>query len=208
MLSPTEQEKQKQPFYTYRQVRFQVIPLSPSAVETPLQISCFFNYAKNQEMRGGTLAVDEHFHGAIRTLRQENIFAGEAFETLLLTPSNAEIPAQRLLFVGLGDPEKLTADIMKTVGRLAVNEAIKLGVTGFCFAPSILDAGVTSLPASDISGPLVKGMAEALAGAEILVERGLIPRPPLREAILLASPQHLENAQMGMRNILEKEKAK
>src|SRR6185503_8883507 len=198
MKAKSDLEKEKQPFHSYGNVKFQVIPVSPSDTSTSLQIVCFFDQSKNQEYGGGTEAVNGHFDGAIKTLRAEDHFHGDFLETLLLTPKG-QIPAKKLLMIGLGDPDRFGVQNMEAVGRVAMNEAIKLDVSEFCFAPSIRDAGVTSIPAGDVTVALSRGMFSALKSAEVLFERGLIPPIRLAEAVFLAGPQHLENSQAGLK---------
>ena len=184
-------------------IHFQTLLMSPSSTTTALQIVCFFDKTKNQHYAGGTEAVDEYFQGAIKTLRAEDHFRGERFETLLITPQHSEIPAKRLLLIGLGDPATLSSAVLTTIGHIAVNEALKLGVSDFCFAPSLKDAGVECLHASEVSFSLVNGMKKAIASAKTLSERGLNPKPLLKEISLLAGEQSLESAQAGMRKSLE-----
>ncbi|RYZ68834.1 MAG: hypothetical protein EOP05_15760, partial [Proteobacteria bacterium] len=89
-MSATQEHKTKQPFHTYKGLRLQAIPVSPSEAESPLQVVCFFDQTKNQNYAGGTELVDQKFGGAIRKLRAEDHFRGELLETLLLTPPNHE----------------------------------------------------------------------------------------------------------------------
>lgn len=202
-MTSSDIEKIKQPSHAYKGIRFQAIPVSPSDTNTPLQIVCFFDYSKNQTYGGGTEAVDKHFEGAIRALRADGHFRGDLLETLLLTPNKNQIPAQKLLMVGLGDPAQFNVDHMKAVGRVAMNEAIKLNVESFCFAPSIKDAGVSTVPAGDVTVSLASGMFAALDSAQYLAEKGLIPALKLKEAIFLAGPQHIENSQAGLNKAIE-----
>lgn len=98
----------------------------------------------------------------------------------VLTPHATQLPARRLLLVGLGDPARLSLEALGGVGRVAVREAIKLEEPSFCFAPSLKDAGFGGFPAADVSTALALGMVSAIATAQALAERGLTP--PLRLA--------------------------
>ena len=155
-MSSRQIGKQKQPFHTYKTLRLQVIPVSPSEAETPLQIVCFFDQTKN------------------------------------------EIPAKKLLLIGLGDPDKFSAQVMRAVGHVAMNEAVKLGVSSFSFAPSIKDAGVSSVPAGDVSTLLTEGMLKAYNSAATLVERGLMSALEVNEIIFLAGAAHIADSQAGL----------
>lgn len=201
-MSTSDHQKQVQPYHTHRNVRFQAIPVSPSETDTPLQVVCFFDQTKNRTLGGGTALVNAKLGGLIEAVRADDLFRGELFETLLLTPERTHLPARRLLLIGLGDPDRLDLAALGVVGRVAVREAIKLGVPGFCFAPSLKDAGVSTFPAADVSTALVHGMTAALAAAEALTDRGLAPAHALAEIVLLAGAQHLENSQAGLRAAL------
>ncbi|MBO9667586.1 MAG: hypothetical protein J7501_12325 [Bdellovibrio sp.] len=201
MAGSIGKERVKQPFFIYQKTRFQVVPIGPAQTEVPLQIVCFFDYTKNQEMSGGTLSVDEHYHGEIRALRQGGHFPGKLYETLLLIPSHGEISAGRLLLIGLGDPDELTEEVFSNVGRIAVNEANKLGVKALSFAPSIRDAAVTNYHAGDVASQVLQGMVLAIDSSRALADRDLIPAPSLEEVYMLAGEAHLEGAQKGMRDV-------
>lgn len=203
MTSVSEQEKLKQPYHFHNEVKFQVIPVSPSNTETPLQIVCFFDQTKNQTYGGGTELVNEHFNGAIKKMRSEDNFRGELFETLLLTPSANQIPAKKLLMIGLGDPAKISLDILSSVGRIAVQEAVKLNVETFSFAPSIKDAGISLFEAGDVSIALAKGMIAGISSSKNLVANKLIPNFILKEIVLLAGAQHVTASQAGIKSFLD-----
>ena len=202
-MNKIDEQKEAQPFHLYGKVKFQTIPVSPSETHTPLQVVCFFDAKKNQAYAGGTEAVNEHFEGEIKRLRADGHFHGDFLETLMLTPGKQQIPAEKLLLMGLGDPATFDAEKMKAVGRVAMNEAIKAGVPSFCFAPSIKDAGISSSPAGDVSVSLASGMVLALKSAQALSERGLLPKVKLEHAIFLAGPQHLEGSQAGLKKAIE-----
>lgn len=203
MTSVSEQEKLKQPYHVHNDVKFQVIPVSPSSTVTPLQIVCFFDQTKNQTYGGGTELVNHHFNDAIKMLRAEDHFRGELLETLLLTPTENQIPAKKLLMIGLGDPNTFSLDTMASIGRVAVQEAVKLNVESFSFAPSVKDAGIAAFDAGEVSVALAKGMTKAIHSSKYLADKKLIPVFNLKEIILLAGPQHVENSQAGLKSVLE-----
>lgn len=203
MTSISEQEKAKQPHHIHNNIKFQVIPVSPSSTETPLQIVCFFDQTKNQTYAGGTELVNDHFNGAIKEMRANDCFRGDLFETLLLTPAEGQIPAKKLLLIGLGDPEKLSLDTITSVGRIAVQEAVKLNVESFSFAPSIKDAGLTTFPAGDVSIALAYGLIKGIDSSIKLKEAKLIPQFNLKEIVLLAGAQHVGASQAGLKTALE-----
>lgn len=92
---------------------------------------------------------------------------------------------------------------MKSVGHVAMNEAIKLQVESFSFAPSIKDAGITSIPTGDVSIELTKGMISAFTSAQYFVDNEMMPPIKLKEVIFLAGVKHLENSQAGIKSAIE-----
>ncbi len=202
-MSTSDHEKQNQPYHVHRSVRFQSIPVSPSETDTPLQVVCFFDQTRNRALAGGTAAVNDKLGGRIATLRAEDHFRGALYETLLLTPQDSQLPARRLLLIGLGDPDSLTLEALGRVGRVAVREALDLDEPSFCFAPSLKDAGFGGFPAADVSTAIALGMVDALATAQALAQRGLTGPPRLAEIVFLAGAQHLESSQAGLRKALD-----
>ncbi|MFC0513081.1 M17 family peptidase N-terminal domain-containing protein [Mucilaginibacter angelicae] len=180
-------------------VRFNTAIISPSETMTSLQIVCFFDYQKNRHYEGGTYAVNEHFGGEIDLLRRSGFFRGAVLETLLITPLLKQIPADRFLLLGLGDPEELNADRIELIGYTAVMEAIKLQVKDFCFAPSLKDAGVVlSSEKTGISEMLVKGMLRAITASAALLQNNLLKPMVLTDITLLAGQAQGAGAYKGL----------
>ena len=181
-------------------VTFKAVAVSPSQTHTALQVVCFPDQTLNQTYGGGTELVDTGFKGAIRQLRREDLFRGERLETLLLHPASQQIPARNLLLIGLGDPASLTLQALTSLGRVAAREAIKLKVSGFSFAPSLKDAGLSLFSAAEVSVALATGMMQAISSAHVLHERGLLQDFALEEITFLAGPQHLAHSLDGLRS--------
>ena len=179
-------------------INYAVKVVSPSETVTSLQVVCFFDFTKNQHYEGGTYAVNQHFNGAIHEVRQSGIFKGNELETLLITPVLKQIPAHKLLLMGLGDPDTLNLDLFNRVGYSVVLEAVKLGVSNLCFAPSIKDAGLSGFAASDVSKALVQGMNSAVEAITILHQKNLAPDILLKEVLLLAGQPQADNAYRGL----------
>lgn len=180
-------------------VSYAVKIMSPSETVTSLQVVCFFDFTKNQHYEGGTYAVNEHFQGAIDDVRKSGTFHGNEMQTLLLTPALKQIPAQKLLLIGLGDPDKLSLDLFNRVGYCVVLEAVKLGVPDLCFAPSIKDAGLSGFAAADISKALALGMNTALEDTDVLFQKKLAPEILLKAIFLLAGQPQADNAYEGLK---------
>ena len=83
------------------------------------------------------------------------------------------IKAKALLLVGLGDEDALSLKLMEGVGRGAVREAARLGVSQVAFAPLIRDQGNSKFPTGDPTASVVRGMLSAYDTDKRLQKEGL-----------------------------------
>jgi hypothetical protein len=185
-------------------VNYNTLVKSPSETITSLQIVCFFDIDLNEHYEGGTYAVNEHFKGAIHDIRKSGIFKGRTMETLLITPASKQIPAEKLLLIGLGDPGALDLDLMEIAGYTAVMEAVKAGVKDFCFAPCLKDAGmIMSFKKTDLSQTLANGMHRAFTAATALAQKNMLAPVLLKEIYLLAGQAQADNSYQGLKMAFE-----
>lgn len=185
-------------------VNYNTLVVSPSETATSLQVVCFFDFEKNQHYEGGTFAVNEHFGGQIHHIRRSGIFRGVVLETLLIIPLKQQIPAGKLLLIGLGNPDQLTLDIIESAGYTATMEAIKLGVEDFCFAPSLKDAGLSlSFEKTDVTETLARGMQRAIINAAELAQNSLLQPVVLKNINLLAGQAQADNAYQGLKKAFD-----
>src|SRR5713226_8611849 len=115
----------------------------PYTADVPLQVVCYFKYTPEgvKRMSGAPVELDKHLGGIIGALRERGEFVGDQLETLLIIPPKDSIKAKALLLVGLGDEDALSPKLMEAVGRVALREAARLGVSRVAFAPLIRDQG-------------------------------------------------------------------
>ncbi|MEO3404722.1 M17 family peptidase N-terminal domain-containing protein [Mucilaginibacter sp. CAU 1740] len=166
---------------------------SPSGQATPLQIVCIFEYEEGDltspqalpAAANGLLHVDEALKGLITDLRKSGKFLGHRLETMLLTPPNGSMPAQKLLLVGLGNRKDFTPDVMTDIGRLGMREALRLGVSSYSHASDLKDGGVDS-PTAIVAVNVVKGALEAYETEQYLAGKKLTAHKPLVKVTLLA----------------------
>ncbi|MBO9729832.1 MAG: peptidase M17 [Chitinophaga sp.] len=185
----------------------------PSAAEAPLQVACVFEYTEGDIFNppalphnlNGMVHLDEALHGQITELRKSGKFAGHYLETLLITPPKGSMKAAKLLLIGLGDRNKFDAELMTTIGAVALREAVRLGSAGFSFASDIKDAGIDSRTA-DVAGNVTKGIINAWHTQLYLQQRGLAPVSKLNKVILLAGPAFFETAGEGIREAIASSK--
>jgi len=81
-----------------------------------------------EEPGGATGALDKAVGGQIRDLIAGGDFKGQRNEIAVLYPGEA-IPARRVIVVGLGKPEKFSAEIARQAAASAAQKARDLGVT-------------------------------------------------------------------------------
>jgi Cytosol aminopeptidase family, N-terminal domain len=113
---------------------------APYDSEILLQVVCYFKHRESGDKTlGAAVELNEKLRGVIASLSNRGEFAGDELETLLLTPPQGTIKPKLLLLIGLGDEASLSLDRMERVGRVAVREAAKLGITRMAFAPLIRD---------------------------------------------------------------------
>ena len=183
----------------------------PYAAEVPLQIVCYFKYhpeqhgraqegrAEKSRMSGAPVELDRRLGGAIAALRERGEFVGDELETLLLVPPSGSIPAKLLLLIGLGEESQLSLDTMQRVGRTALREATRLGVSRAAFAPQIRDQGNATLPAGEVARAVVRGALLAYGTQERLAREGLARPLALTEWTMQAGPKYYDETVAGVK---------
>jgi hypothetical protein len=135
----------------------------------------------------GLVHIDHQLNGLITELRKSGQFEGRALETLLLTPPKGTIPAKKLLLIGLGDKTSFKPDLMISVGRTGMREALRLGVRSYAHASDLKDAGVDS-PTALVASNVIKGAMEAYQTEMFLSEKNYTSFKQITKITLLAGP--------------------
>ncbi|WP_184546106.1 M17 family peptidase N-terminal domain-containing protein [Mucilaginibacter sp. FT3.2] len=173
---------------------------SPSNQQTPLQIICVFEYADGDIFNSppalprainGLVHVDDALKGMLTALRKSGRFAGHALETILITPPAGSMPAKKLLIIGLGDRNKFNAELMISVGRVEMREALRLGVDSYSHASDLKDAGIDS-PTGTVGVNVIKGAIEAYETEGFLKDHSLTSFQPIAKITLLAGPAYFQ----------------
>jgi hypothetical protein len=182
-------------------VKLRVRMEGPYTADVPLQVVCYFKYtpAGARRMSGAPVELDKRLGGVIASLRERGEFAGDRLETLLLTPPRDSIKAEALLLVGLGDEDALSLQLMEGVGRVAVREAARLGVSRVAFAPLIRDQGNSKFPTGDVAAAVVRGMLLAYDTEKRLQKQGLAKPFTLQEWWVEAGPAYFDETVAGVR---------
>jgi hypothetical protein len=195
---------------TVDDVAFEGTVEGPSTEVTPLQVACVFEYTEGDIFKSppalppaanGMLHLDEALHGVITDIRRSGGFTGHALETLLVTPPTGTIAARQLLLIGLGPRQTFTPDLMIVVGRVAMREALRRGVTRFAFASDLKDAGIDS-PTGRVAGNVVKGIVDAYRTQRYLKSKGVADYAPMTRVTLLAGPAFFADAGRGIQDAI------
>jgi leucyl aminopeptidase len=92
--------------------------------ETPLLAVKVFE--GDDPLAGPVSKLDERLGGRISDVRRRGDFRGKEGETLLLYAAPGELPAERILLVGIGKAEDLTLETIRRAAGTAVKEARRL----------------------------------------------------------------------------------
>ena len=186
-------------------VKVKVRMEGPYTADVPLQVVCYFKYtpAGAKRMSGAPVELDKRLGGVIASLRERGEFVGDQLETLLITPPRGSIKAKALLLVGLGDEDALSLKLMEGVGRVALREAARLGVSRVAFAPLIRDQGNTKLGTGDVETAVVRGMLLAYDTDKRLQKEGLSKDFTLDQWNVEAGPTYFDETVTGVQKAIE-----
>jgi hypothetical protein len=182
-------------------VKLRVRMEGPYTADVPLQVVCYFKYTPEgaKRMSGAPVELDKHLGGAIASLRERGEFGGDQLETILITPPRDSIRAKALLLVGLGDEDALSLKLMEAVGRVAMREAARLGVSRIAFAPLIRDQGNSKFATGDVETAVVRGMLLAYDTEKRLQKEGLGKPYTLEEWWVEAGPAYFDETVAGVK---------
>lgn len=183
----------------------------PSAAVADLQVACVFEYTEGDIFNSppalpaavnGMVHLDEALKGIITEARKSGKFTGHTFETLLITPPAGMLSAKKLLLIGLGDRNKFTPDLMKTVGSVAMQEALRLDVSHYALASDLKDAGIDS-PTALVATNVVLGTFDAYRTQAWLKGEKMAAYKPVTKITLLAGPAFYTVAGEGIKQAID-----
>jgi hypothetical protein len=177
----------------------------PYTADVPLQVVCYFKYTPEgaKRMSGAPVELDKRLGGVIGSLRERGEFVGDQLETLLIIPPKDSIKAKALLLVGLGDEDGLSLNLMEAVGRVALREAARLGVSRVAFAPLIRDQGNSKFDTGDVARAVVRGMLLAFDTEKRLQKEGLSKEFTLDQWNNEAGEKYFDDTVMGVQKAIE-----
>jgi hypothetical protein len=182
-------------------VKIRVRMEGPYTADVPLQVVCYFKYTPEgaKKMTGAPVELDKRLGGVIGSLRERGEFVGDQLETLLITPPEDSIKAKALLLVGLGDEDALSLKLLEAVGRVAVREAARLGVSRVAYAPLIRDQGNSKFGTGDVATAVVRGMLSAYDTDRRLRKEGLAKPFALDEWWVEAGSAYFDETVAGVK---------
>jgi hypothetical protein len=197
---PKEQVKEKV-LDAPHEVKVKVRMEGPYTADVPLQVVCYFKYTPEgaKRMSGAPVELDKQLGGVIASLRARGEFGGDQLETILITPPKDSIKPKALLLVGLGDEDALSLNLLEGVGRVALREAARLGVSRVAFAPLLRDQGNTKIGTGDVETAVVRGMLLAYDTEKRLQKEGLGKPFTLEEWWVEAGPAYFDETVAGVK---------
>jgi hypothetical protein len=173
---------------------------APSTQQTPLQVICVFEYTEGDIFNSppalprslnGLVHIDDALKGMLTELRKSGKFEGHALETILITPPAGSMPAEKLLIIGLGDRKTFNPELMTSVGRVEMREALRLGVSSYSHASDLKDSGIDS-PTGAVAVNVIKGAVNAYETEQFLKDHSLSSSQPITKITLLAGPAYFQ----------------
>jgi Cytosol aminopeptidase family, N-terminal domain len=176
-------------------VTFSVKMVGPYMEPADLQIICLFKHKANGDTyQGAAKDTDEKLGGMLSTLRNRGEFVGESGETILFTPPQGSIPAKRFMVIGLGDEKDLSLDTLRTVGRIAAREAVRLKAKHVAWAPVIRDEGNTAIDVGQGDRAFTEQMLAAYDTEKRLQAQNLAPEFSIDSVVIEAGPGFFDSA--------------
>jgi hypothetical protein len=169
--------------------------VGPYTEPADLQIICLLKHKEaGDTYQGAAKETDAHLGGLLSALRHRGEFVGEFGETFLFTPTSGSIPAKRFMVIGLGEEKDLSLDTLRTVGRIAAREAVRLQAKHVAWAPVIRDEGSTTIDVGEGDRVFTEEMLAAYDTEKRLQAQGLAPRFSIESFVIEAGPAFFDGA--------------
>ena len=167
----------------------------PFMQEADLQIICLFKHKPSGDVyQGAAKETDEKLDGLLSSLRNRDEFVGDLGETILVTPPKDLIPSKRFMVIGLGDEGDLSLDTLKTVGRIAAREAVRLKAKDVAWAPVIRDEGNSVIEVGLGDRTFAEQFLSAYDTEKRLQAQGLEPKFSVESLTIEAGPAFFDSA--------------
>jgi hypothetical protein len=176
-------------------VTFSVKMVGPYMEPADLQIICLFKHkSEGDTYQGAAKDTDTHLKGILSALRSRGEFVGELGETILFEPPQGSIPAKQFMVIGLGDEKDLSLDTLRTVGRIAAREAVRLKAKHVAWAPVIRDQGNSAIDVGAGDRAFTEQMLAAYDTEKRLQGQHLAPEFSIESFVIEAGPSFFDSA--------------
>ena len=176
-------------------IQLSIKMVGPYSEAADLQIICLFKHKPSGDTyQGAAKETDEKLGGIVSALRNRGEFVGESGETFLFNPTRSSIPAKRFMIIGLGEEKDLSLDTLRTVGRIAAREAVRLKAKHVAWAPVIRDEGNTAIDVGEGDRAFAEQMLAAYDTEKRLQAQGLAPEFSIQSVVIEAGPTFFDGA--------------
>lgn len=176
-------------------VTFSIKMVGPYMEPADLQIICLFKHKPSGDSyQGAAKETDEKLGGTLSTLRNRGEFVGENGETILFTPRKGSIPAKQFMVIGLGEEKDLSLATLRTVGRIAAREAVRLKAKHVAWAPVIRDEGNSTIDVGEGDRAFAEQLLSAYDTEKRLQAQGLAPSFSIESLVIEAGPAFFDAA--------------
>ena len=90
--------------------------------------ACVLGIFRDVTPSGAALALDERLNGAIKDFTVRRMFSGNAGEIFVLPTGRHPVPADFILFVGLGHFDRLTPDVLQIAAENVIRACVRTNV--------------------------------------------------------------------------------
>lgn len=178
--------------------------IGPVTQTTDLQILCVLKHDPSGDKYIEAMQdFNDKQGGLLSSLRERGEFVGELGETFLYTPPAHSITPKRVLLIGIGDAQGVSLDRLRLVGRIALREAVRLGVKNVSFAPTLRDQGSEVIDVGEGDAAVVEQVLLAYDTEKRLQQQGLAPKLSLSSWVIEAGPKYFEGAATHVAEALE-----
>ena len=176
-------------------IQLSIKMVGPYSEDADLQIICLFKHKPaGDTYQGAAKETDEKLGGILSALRNRGEFVGDSGETFLFTPPKGSIPAKSFMVIGLGEEKALSLDTLRTVGRIAAREAVRLKAKHVAWAPVIRDEGNSTMDVGEGDRAFAEQMLSAYDTEKRLQAQGLAPEFSIETLVIEAGPTFFEDA--------------
>jgi hypothetical protein len=98
------------------------------------------------------------------------------------------------MVIGLGDEKDLSLDTLRTIGRIAAREAVRLKAKHVAWAPVIRDEGNSVIDVGEGDRAFAEQMLSAYDTEKRLQAQGLAPKFSIESFVIEAGPTYFDSA--------------